>query len=168
MGWSKLLDHDWDLKAVHEAGARCISDRCHWLDQGIEHPHRIALSVHNSEVNRVKESIRRDIESKGLQAQYIVSGMGEYLYVDVLSVQAGKRSAMDYVRRLYGISNERVVTAGDSGNDVLMLEGATIDECPPVGECCAAASLDAAYVPCLCRYTINKKCINDINWPGKG
>jgi sucrose-phosphate synthase len=153
MGWSKLLDHDWDLNAVHEAGSRCISDRCHWLDEGTEHPHRIALSVHNSEVNRVKESIRQDIEGKGLQAQYIVSGMGEYLYVDVLSVQAGKRSAMDYVRRLYGISKERVVTAGDSGNDVLMLEGAPVDDAVPVATC-AAFTLHAADMPYLRYFTL--------------
>ena len=108
---------------MHEAGRRCLSDRCHFVDEGTEHPHRIALSVHHDEIDRVVESIRGDIDRAGLSAQYVVSGMGEFLYLDVLSSQAGKRHAMDYVRRLFGISNERVVVAGDSGNDVLMLEG---------------------------------------------
>lgn len=122
-GWSRLLDEHWNLDAVREAGSRCIQDRVNWLDQGTEHPHRVALSVHRDEIDRVVSSIRRDVEDAGWQAQYIVSGMGEYLYLDVLSIRAGKRNAMDYVRRLFGISRERVVAAGDSGNDVLMLEG---------------------------------------------
>jgi hydroxymethylpyrimidine pyrophosphatase-like HAD family hydrolase len=97
----------------------------HWLDKGTEHPHRIALSVHCDEVDRVIDSIRTDVESHGMRAQYVVSGMGEYLYLDVLSIRAGKRNAMDYVRKMFSISKERVVAAGDSGNDVLMLEGAS-------------------------------------------
>ena len=82
--------------------------------------------MHETQVDRVVEDIRKDVEGKGHTAQYVVSGVGEYQYVDVLSAQAGKRSAMDYVRQLFGISKERVVTAGDSGNDILMLAGASV------------------------------------------
>jgi hydroxymethylpyrimidine pyrophosphatase-like HAD family hydrolase len=79
--------------------------------------------VHHDEIDCTVEKLRTEIESHGMRAQYIVSGMGEYLYLDVLSIRAGKRNAMDYVRKMFSISKERVVAAGDSGNDVLMLEG---------------------------------------------
>ena len=125
-GFARLLDEDWDLRAVHAAASRCLSDRCHFIDEGTEHPHRIALSVHHDVIDGVIEAIRADVERAGARAQYVTSGMGEFLYLDVLSVRAGKRNAMDYVRRLFGISKERVVVAGDSGNDILMLEGALI------------------------------------------
>ena len=37
--------------------------------------------------------------------------------------RAGKLEALEYVRTLYGVPKERCVAAGDSGNDILMLEG---------------------------------------------
>jgi hydroxymethylpyrimidine pyrophosphatase-like HAD family hydrolase len=36
---------------------------------------------------------------------------------------AGKEQALQYVRRMYGIAEHSCVAAGDSGNDILMLEG---------------------------------------------
>jgi Sucrose-6F-phosphate phosphohydrolase len=123
-GWARLLDDGWSLRRVHAAASRCLGDRVHWVDEGTEHPHRVALSVHHSDVDHVIHAIRSDVERDGYKLQFIVSGMGEFLYVDVLSVHAGKRRATEHVRRLFGISKERVVVAGDSGNDILMLEGA--------------------------------------------
>ena len=122
-GWSALLSQDWDLETVKAAAALCVSDRCHWLDDGTEHPHRIALSVHKDEVARVKGEVMEAVTQSGFQAQMIVSGAGDYKYLDILSVHGGKRKAMEYVRSIFGISADRVVAAGDSGNDILMLEG---------------------------------------------
>lgn len=38
------------------------------------------------------------------QAQVIVSGVGDWRYVDCVSARAGKLAALEYVRSLYGIS----------------------------------------------------------------
>jgi hydroxymethylpyrimidine pyrophosphatase-like HAD family hydrolase len=39
------------------------------------------------------------------------------------AVKGGKFEALEYVRTLFGVPRERCVAAGDSGNDILMLEG---------------------------------------------
>lgn len=54
----------------------------------------------------------------------ITSGMGSWRYVDCVSIHGGKLEALEYVRTLFSIPRERCVAAGDSGNDILMLEGA--------------------------------------------
>ena len=53
----------------------------------------------------------------------IVSGTGGWRYVDCVSSQAGKLQALERVRALFSVPRDRCVAAGDSGNDILMLEG---------------------------------------------
>ena len=52
-----------------------------------------------------------------------MSGVGSWRYVDCVAIRAGKLQALEYVRTLYGVPLDRCVAAGDSGNDILMLEG---------------------------------------------
>lgn len=59
------------------------------------------------------------------QVRIITSGMGSWRYVDCVSIHGGKLEALEYVRTLFSIPRERCVAAGDSGNDILMLEGAS-------------------------------------------
>ena len=65
--------------------------------------------------------------SNPAQVRIIVSGVGSWRYVDCVAIRAGKLEALEYVRMLYGVPLDRCVAAGDSGNDILMLEG----ESPP-------------------------------------
>ncbi len=44
--------------------------------------------------------------------------------MDCVAARAGKLQALERVRALFGVPRERCVAAGDSGNDILMLEGA--------------------------------------------
>ena len=57
------------------------------------------------------------------QVRIIISGVGSWRYVDCVAIRAGKLQALEYVRTLYGVPLDRCVAAGDSGNDILMLEG---------------------------------------------
>lgn len=62
----------------------------------------------------------------------IVSGQGSWRYVDCVAIRAGKLEALEYVRLMYGVPLNRCVAAGDSGNDILMLEGAASSSYPSV------------------------------------
>lgn len=61
--------------------------------------------------------------SGSVQAQVIVSGVGDWRYVDCVSKQGGKLQALEYVRALFNIPRSHCLSAGDSGNDILMLQG---------------------------------------------
>ena len=124
--YARILDADWDLATVRAAAAKAVSNsrRVQWLDDGSEHPHRIALNTHHEEIESVTASIRAAVTAAGHKAQFVVSGIGEYRYLDILSVHGGKMNAVEYVRRIYDVKQDRCLTAGDSGNDILMLEGA--------------------------------------------
>ncbi|KAA6421813.1 MAG: hypothetical protein FRX49_08132 [Trebouxia sp. A1-2] len=57
------------------------------------------------------------------QVRIIVSGVGDYRYVDCVAIKAGKQEALEYIRALFNIPLTHCMAAGDSGNDILMLEG---------------------------------------------
>lgn len=86
--WLQRLDEGWDLAAVRDIGRACIRrfsnassssssssvydgdgggcSKVSWLDDGSEHQHRIALSVHASVVEGVVEFLKDGIKSRSV------------------------------------------------------------------------------------------------------
>ncbi len=62
--------------------------------------------------------IRRSLRESGLIVQTIYS-CGRYL--DIIPVNAGKRNAIQFLSRLWGVPSKCILTCGDSGNDLDML-----------------------------------------------
>jgi len=126
--WAGILDGGWNLDIVRAAGAEAIThapeNTAHWLDDGSEHPHRIALSVRADVVPNVTAAVKKATKLQGIRVQIIISGAGDWRYIDVVSAQGGKLAALEYVRALFGIAAGKCIAAGDSGNDALMLGGA--------------------------------------------
>lgn len=125
--WARSLDAGWDLEKVRRAASEVLeeltSNGIAWLDDGSEHPHRVALSVHVNSVDLAMHLLREKMEAHGLNFKLIVSGTMEWRYLDCVSGNAGKHAALEHLRSMYGIAVDRCVAAGDSGNDILMLEG---------------------------------------------
>lgn len=55
--------------------------------------------------------------------------------MDCVSSRGGKLQALERVRTLFSVPRGRCVAAGDSGNDILMLEGR-----PPNRTCCLSGT----------------------------
>eukprot|EP01023_Acetabularia_acetabulum_P016593 TRINITY_DN18188_c0_g1_i1.p1 TRINITY_DN18188_c0_g1~~TRINITY_DN18188_c0_g1_i1.p1 ORF type:complete len:233 (+),score=42.08 TRINITY_DN18188_c0_g1_i1:63-701(+) len=124
LAWSKRLDEGWDVDKVRKVANRYIQENCvSWLDKGTEHPHRVALSVQVDVLERVRKGLEEGFKNEGVKVRIIISGEGEWRYVDCVSSKGGKLEALEYVRTIYGIPRERTVACGDSGNDILMLDG---------------------------------------------
>ncbi|DBB07742.1 TPA: hypothetical protein ACH3X3_009162 [Trebouxia sp. C0006] len=126
--WSHRLDEGWDLSAVKQVAEEAVQRHANdstvnWLDHGTEHPHRIALSVHTSSLQDCLTHLRHGFQHHDVQVRIIVSGVGDYRYVDCVAIKAGKQEALEYIRALFNIPLTHCMAAGDSGNDILMLEG---------------------------------------------
>lgn len=67
---------------------------------------------------------RHSTTTDAAQVRIIVSGTGDWRYVDCVSIRGGKLEALERVRTLFSVPRDRCMAAGDSGNDILMLEGA--------------------------------------------
>eukprot|EP00884_Botryococcus_braunii_P004434 jgi/Botrbrau1/13992/Bobra.150_1s0004.1 len=128
MHWAHRLDKGWNLAEVKRVAGQIVDrlgseNACHWLDQGTEHPHRIALNVRYDKVAEVTKHLEKGFVTANLQVRIIVSGISDWRYIDCVPINGGKLEALEYVRMLFNIPQSRCVAAGDSGNDILMLEG---------------------------------------------
>jgi len=128
LSWAERLDEGWDLEVVREVCEAAVSggewkEQVWWLDRGTEHPHRCSLSVHLPRLDDLLLYLKNSFAEAGLTIKVIVSGEGDWRYVDCVADNAGKLQALNYVRKKYSIPKERCAACGDSGNDTLMLAG---------------------------------------------
>lgn len=59
--------HYTDSRAVGNSVVSEHGDSIHWLDNGTEHPHRVAFSVENSVMDRVMKRLKQGFDQQGIQ-----------------------------------------------------------------------------------------------------
>ena len=114
--WSKLLDWRWDREMI----ARRFKTTS-WLslqeDEG-QNPHKISyyLDPELYDERHLKLLL-------GKQWANVTLIRSHDRFLDVLPRRANKGKALEYICKKWAIPMSRVITAGDSGNDLEMLEG---------------------------------------------
>lgn len=68
--------------------------------------------------------------------------------MDCVAIRAGKQEALEYIRSLFNIPLNHCAAAGDSGNDILMLEGKHI--APVICDIQSNKALTLRVLPCYC------------------
>lgn len=111
--WLDHIARDWDRDACHDALAGTPGVR---LQPSVEQ-RRYKLSFYAEEP--AAEAARQRLRDAGLAAR-VIHSHGKFL--DILPSRAGKGAAMKWVARVLGLPLTSVYAAGDSGNDLDMLE----------------------------------------------
>jgi len=100
----------WDRSVVDGIMARA---GCAPHPPEMQTKHKASFSVPKSLWPKLRESIRHDAPG----SRVITSGVSDF---DVIPAAAGKGAAALEVVRLLGMSRDRMIVAGDSGNDLAM------------------------------------------------
>jgi sucrose-phosphate synthase len=110
--WRALVSRDWNRAGVRAA----LTGVPNLVPQGPleQRPHKLSYFGDA----RLAQAARAALAAGGLPAS-VIHSHGRYL--DVLPPAASKGTAVDHVRALYGLPEDAVFVAGDSGNDVEML-----------------------------------------------
>ncbi|OSX75023.1 hypothetical protein BU14_0258s0028 [Porphyra umbilicalis] len=101
----------------------------HWRPAFEQTAYKIVLGVNATAVKAVMAAVEAQLGARGIGAQLICCGVGDWRYLDVASTAAGKWSAMAHVRRRLGavgvgdFAPAQTLVAGDSGNDIAMFAG---------------------------------------------
>ena len=86
-------------------------------------PPQVTCGVAAAVLDVVTASIKEALDASGVAYKLVVSGKGDWRYMDLVPPQAGKLQALEYARRSLGFTPDQTVACGDSGNDIDMLEG---------------------------------------------
>lgn len=118
--WEHHIDFNWKPESIYELldampGLKRQDER----EQG----HFKISYVHCSEDAPNHAKINREIRKHGLQARVICS-LGKY--VDVVPIRVSPGMALRYWALKWKIPFDRILSAGDSGNDYGMLKGQTL------------------------------------------
>ena len=110
-GYTKFLGQNW-----HRPYIVALMDELGLIAHPAEYQTPLKASFDVTDAGLVVQ-VKARLELAGLQAKVIFSG-GKNL--DLVPETAGKGGVIDYLRRTLNIPPDRVVVAGDSGNDVEM------------------------------------------------
>lgn len=127
-GWTARLDEAWDHDRVRDACYACLAqageERCHFRPKEEMNEHKITMGMRNDVVNVATRLLRGLLDGAEVEAKVVVSGSGDWRYVDILASRAGKFESLEYVRTsLFDFPTDRTLACGDSGNDLDMLQG---------------------------------------------
>ena len=120
ISWRKQIGHQWKPKAV-----RALLDGVDGLFPQAEDEQarfKISYEVDTSVAPKVSE-LKRLLREHKLHAKLVFS-LG--MYLDVLPVRGGAGLSMRHLMFRWGFPPERVLVAGDCGNDEGMLRGRTL------------------------------------------
>jgi sucrose-6F-phosphate phosphohydrolase len=111
--FARELTPGWDRMAILEKAADLPALQL----QSSDYQTRFKVSFFLEDA-AVVPHLARALARCNVRARFVYSSN---LYLDVLPVAAGKRGAVEYLRRLWGVRREHVLTCGDSANDYDML-----------------------------------------------
>jgi len=121
------LDEGWNLEKVRDAAYKALKaagkERMHFRPPDEQNEHKVTCGVRVDVIEKIKEIIARTLEKEKVSAQLIVSGRGDWRFLDIVSKRAGKLAALQYVRKKQGFTHSQTIACGDSGNDKDMLSG---------------------------------------------
>ncbi|KDD76220.1 hypothetical protein H632_c310p2 [Helicosporidium sp. ATCC 50920] len=125
--YERTLDAGWHLQSVYDATyalrASLPKDALHFRPAGEQNAHKVTLGILAEHAKRAARNLGEELGTRGLACRCVVSGEGEWRFLDVLPRGAGKLAALRRAQRLLGFGDARTVAGGDSGNDADVLCG---------------------------------------------
>jgi len=118
--WEQHIDYRWQPEAVIDVLTRIPGLKLQ--SEEFQRRFKISFTIDAKLSPSIRE-IRRQLRKRDLHTKLIFSHNS---YLDVLPLRASKGLAVRHVMMKWGISPDRVLVAGDSGNDEDMLKGNTL------------------------------------------
>jgi sucrose-6F-phosphate phosphohydrolase len=124
--YEKRLGKGWELDAVREAAYAALgavgTEKMHFRPPSEMNDYKITVGVAKSALDSVLQQIQAQLDAEKVLYKAIVSGKGDWRFVDLVPAEAGKLKALEYATETLGFAPHQTVACGDSGNDLDMLQ----------------------------------------------
>ena len=118
--WARHIRYRWEPERIAEALRETPGLRRQSKDEQTDN--KISYFVDADKAPGIRDIVRH-LRSRDLHVNVIYS---HGMYLDILPIRASKGQALRYVGAKWGIPPERMLVAGQSGNDIEMLRGNTL------------------------------------------
>ena len=118
--WARHIRYRWNRERIVEVLAETPGLRRQAKEE--QTGNKISYFIDPDKAPGIRDIVRH-LRSRDLHANVIYS---HGMYLDILPIRASKGQALRYVGAKWGIPPERMLVAGQSGNDVEMLRGNTL------------------------------------------
>jgi sucrose-phosphate synthase len=118
--WKDQINYRWEPDRIRKE-MKTIPGLIPQGPQG-QRDHKISYDVDSDKAPKIKEIVQH-LRRANLHVNPVYS---HYAYLDLLPVRASKGTAARYVSMRWDIPPDRILVAGDSGNDEEMLTGNTL------------------------------------------
>ena len=120
--YRSLITIDWKRDEIFQLVNHLFSNTIFLQDARNQREAKISYYIHDSELWKAKEEeLLFKLVENNLQANIIQSGN----YIDIIPINASKGNAVRFLSKKLNISQDNIITAGDSMNDYEMLNGIT-------------------------------------------
>lgn len=117
----------WDSEIM----AELIHEKFEWMQipqKKYVYPFKVWVTARSADVALHKKALKTFLKNsegeprlgKVIHARAIISGFGDWRYIDITPRIGGKRVGVIYAQQYFKFSPARTVVAGDSGNDIEM------------------------------------------------
>lgn len=118
--WQKHIDYRWERERLQQLLNGIPGLRLQPKEN--QRNHKISYYIDPDKAPPIRE-LTRYLRNHNLSANLIYSHQA---YLDLLPIRASKGQAVRYLGAKWGIAPQRMLVAGDSGNDIEMLRGDTL------------------------------------------
>jgi sucrose-6F-phosphate phosphohydrolase len=124
--YEKRLGNGWELEAVRESAYAALGsvgkDQMHFRPPSEMNDYKITCGVAKFALDDVLALIKAQLDAEKVLYKAVVSGKGDWRFVDLVPIAAGKLAALQYAAETLGFEPHQTVACGDSGNDLDMLQ----------------------------------------------
>lgn len=118
--WQRHIDYRWERERLLQALEGIPGLRLQPKES--QRQHKVSYFIDPDKSPPIRE-LTRHLRGLNLSANLIYSHQA---YLDLLPIRASKGQAVRYLGAKWGIAPQRMLVAGDSGNDIEMLRGDTL------------------------------------------
>lgn len=118
-GWQRFIDYQWSRETILELIGNCRSMVLQPADA--QRPFKISFDLlPGVEGERLLVYLKKLFQLRAIAVQLYLT---EDRHLDIVPVRAGKGNALRYLSDKWGFSMDNMITAGNGGNDLDMLNG---------------------------------------------